>query len=95
MRTLIYAALLTMLAQPVWAASTQVGNFERISLDACEKAMADGVYLGHRVKSARSDLTVTDTRFFFAGDIFLISIGNNHRFNDADYLICRVFVPTE
>ena len=95
MRTLIYATLLTMLAQQVWAASTQVGNFERISLDACKKAMADGVYLGHEVISSRSDLTVTHTRFFFAEDIFLISIGNNSRFINADYLMCRVFVPTE
>ena len=30
-----------------------------------------------------------------SGLIGLISIGNNSRFNNADYLMCTVFVPTE
>ena len=92
MRTFIYAVLLTLLAQPVWA-GFQSGDFKYIANEVCKKAMAEGVYLGHTGEYGSSNWTQTSTRFFSKDEIYLVVIV------DQDTMFsgwkCRVFVPKE
>lgn len=93
MRALIYAILLTMLAQPVWAFAER-GNWKQIDNDFCKKVMAKGVYLGHVGSGDHHSYASTESRFFYKGEIYLIGIWK-HPSRDVSGWECKVLIPKE
>ena len=93
MRLILTTIVLMMLAQPV-RALPEFGNFKLITADFCKKVMAKGVYLGHVGVAEGYRYRMTETRYIYKGEIYLIEISKFSKPNLSN-LECRVFVPKE